>query len=99
MRPLALHMDDETEVPLVPDRHGIPAARLTDNEEVGPGQVLDQMAGPSRVALLPDRADNENLPRRRMTARRHERRREGTLRVARPPPMEAVARQPDRQGY
>src|SRR2546429_1097794 len=98
MRPLALHMDDETEVPLVPDRRGIPAARLADNEEVGPGQVLNQMAGPSRVALLSHRADDQDLPGRRVTARRHERRREGAFRITRPSPVEAVALEADRQG-
>src|SRR5207302_9838758 len=98
MRPLALHMDDETEVPLVPDRHGIPAARLADNEEVGAGQVLNQMPGPSRVALLPHRAVDQDLPGRRVTARRHERRPEGAFPLTRPSPVEAVAPESDRHG-
>src|SRR5207249_4600092 len=97
MRPLALHADDEAEVPLVADRDRIPAARFSDDEEVGPGQVMDQMAGPSRVALLSDRADDQDLPGQRMTARRDERRREGALRVARPSPMEAASFEADRQ--
>ena len=56
------------------------------------------MAGPSRVALLSHRADDQDLPGRRVTARRHERRREGAFRITRPSPVEAVALEADRQG-
>src|SRR5947208_14818768 len=97
MRPFALHTDDETEVPLVPNGHGIPAARLSDNEEVGPGQVLDQMAGPSRVALLSDRAGDQEFPGRLMTAPRRGRLCECLLLVAFRSTMAPVALEADRQ--
>src|SRR5213593_3353419 len=60
MAPLAVEPEDEAQVPLVADRDAVPAARLSDDQEVGPmpGKEMARAAG---IALLPDRADDDYL--------------------------------------
>src|SRR6266540_620189 len=96
MGPFAVEPQEEAQVPLVADRHAVPAARLTDDEEVGSG-VGEEMAGAPRIAFLTHGADDDDLPRAIVAVGRHERGCERPLRVTGTPSMEAIALESDGQ--
>src|SRR3989442_11159187 len=94
MGPLAVEPEDEAQVPLVADRDAVPPARLADDEEVG-ASAREEMAGAPRVALLTDRANDDDLSRAVVAVGGHECGRERPLRVTRAAPVEAAAVESD----
>src|SRR6266571_8796229 len=94
MRSLAVEPEDQTQVPLVADRHAVPATRLADDEEVGTS-AREEMAGATRIAFLTDRANDDDLSGAVVAVGCHECGRERPLRVTRAAPVEAVAVESD----
>src|SRR6266540_5069139 len=94
MRSLAVEPEDQTQVPLVADRHAVPATRLADDEEVGTS-AREEMAGATRIAFLTHRANDDDLSRAVVAVGRHECGGERPLRVTRAAPVEAVAVESD----